>query len=254
VPEGDTIHRAARALQVLVGEPVEVETPHPRARAAIDATLLDGRVLESATAVGKNLVLRFSGGVVLRSHLRLTGRWQVRAVGAAPGKGQPWLLLRGRQAEGVLWNGPVLELHARALARVGPDILASPPDFDGMLARMAQADGSRWLGEVLLDQSVVAGIGNMWLAEALWESRLSPWRRLRAVPERERRLALETGARLMRAALDGARPPTRGAYRRTGRPCRRCRTPIRSRGQGDANRVAYWCPACQVGDDPPVAY
>src|SRR5690348_7340193 len=129
MPEGDTLHRAALRLQPLVGERVEVETPHPRAQAAIAAEQLDGRRLESVTAVGKNLVLRFEGGVVLRSHLRMSGRWGVRPRGAA-GHGRPWLVLRGERLEGVLWNGPVLELHTRALARLGPDILASPPDLD----------------------------------------------------------------------------------------------------------------------------
>jgi endonuclease-8 len=254
MPEGDTVHRAARALQVLVGERVEVATPHPRAQAAIDAEVLDGRVLESAAALGKNLVFHFEGGVVLRSHLRLSGRWQVRPAGARLDGRRPWLVLRGCEAEGVLWNGPVLELHARALARLGPDILGSPPDVNTMLARMRGSEGARWLGEVLLDQTIVAGIGNMWLAEALWEAELSPWRRLGEVPERERRHALETAARMMRTALDGARPRGHRAYRRVGRPCPRCRTSIRSRGQGDANRMAYWCPRCQVGDDPPVTY
>jgi endonuclease-8 len=254
VPEGDTVHRAARALQVLVGQRVGVETPHPQAQAAVDAKQLDGRLLESVAAVGKNLVLRFEGGIVLRSHLRMSGRWQVRPVGGGPQAGCPWLVVRGPEVEAVLWNGPVLELHTRALARLGPDVLASPPDLDAMLPRMRQADGSRWLGEILLDQEIVAGIGNMWLAESLWEAELSPWRRLRDVSETERRLALETAARMMREALVSARPRRRRAYRRAGRPCPRCGTPIRSRGQGDANRIAYWCPTCQVGDDPPAAY
>jgi len=142
----------------------------------------------------------------------------------------------------------VLELHARARARLGPDILASPPDVDAMLARLRSADPSRLLGETLLDQQLVAGIGNMLLAETLWEARLSPWRRLADVSEDERRLALETAARLMRASLDGTRPARRNVYRRAGRPCPRCRRSIRSRGQGDANRTAYWCPACQPGE------
>ena len=77
----------------------------------------------------------------------------------------------------------MLELHTRALARLGPDILEQPPRFDAMLERMRRADQTRWLGETLLDQSLVAGIGNMWLAEALWRAELSPWRRLRDVAE-----------------------------------------------------------------------
>ena len=260
VPEGDTLHRAARRLQVLVGERLEVETPNPRAQAAIDAGQLDGRLLESVQALGKNLLFRFEGGVVLRSHLRMSGSWSVRPRRqASPSPGSPWLVLRAPEVEGVLWNGPTLRLLGsleaqRFLHGLGADILASPPAFVAMLERMRAAGGSRWLGEVLLDQAIVAGIGNMWLAEALWAAELSPWRRLRDVPEPERRLALETAARMMRAALDGSRPPVHRAYRHAGRPCSRCHTLIRSHGQGDANRIAYWCPRCQVGDDPPAAY
>ena len=249
MPEGDTLHRAARRLQVLVGERLEVESPHPRAQAERVAERLDGRRLESVEAFGKNLVLRFEGGVVLRSHLRMTGRWSVRPRGEER-VGRPWLVLRGSQAEGVLWNGPVLELHTRALARLGPDILATPPDFDAMLARMHRADPSRTLGETLQDQALVAGVGNMWMAEALWQARLSPWRRLADVPEPERRLALETGAALMRASVDAGREPRKQVHARAGRPCARCGTRIRSRGQGDANRTVYWCPTCQPGPDP----
>ncbi len=249
MPEGDALHRAARRLQVLVGERLAVEAPHPRAQATQVAERIDGRLLESVEAVGKNLVFRFEGGIVLRSHLRMTGRWSVRARGEGR-SGLPWLVLRGDRAEGVLWNGPVLELHTRALERLGPDILERPPRFDAMLERIARADQGRWFGETLLDQSLVAGIGNMWLAESLWAVALSPWRRVRDVPTEERRRALESAAALMRAAVDGGRESRRNVYRRAGRPCPRCGTTIRSWGQGDDNRIAYWCPACQEGKDP----
>jgi endonuclease-8 len=249
VPEGDTLHRAARRLQVLVGERIQVEAPHPRAQAEQVVEQLDGRRLESVEAFGKNLVLRFEGGVVLRSHLRMSGRWAVRPRGERR-HGRPWLVLRSEQAEAVLWNGPVLDLHTRALRRLGPDVLAQPPDVEAMLARMRRTDGRRSLGETLIDQTVVSGIGNMWMAETLWQARLSPWRRLRDVPEEERRLALETAASLMRASVDGSRAVQRCVYRRAGRPCARCGARIRAWGLGDDNRTVYWCPACQVGEEP----
>ena len=244
MPEGDTIHRAARSLQVLTGQRLQVEALHPRAQAERVAERIDGRRLESIEAVGKNLVFHFEGGVVLRSHLRVSGRWVVQPRDTAR-KGRPWLVLRGESAEGVLWNGPVLELHARALQRLGPDILATPPRIDQMLARLRIADPTRRLGESLLDQSLVAGIGNMWLAEVLWQEELSPWRRLGDVGEAERRAALETAARLMAAAVAAGREPGRQVYRRAGRPCSRCNGRIRSWGQGDDNRLTYWCPGCQ---------
>jgi endonuclease-8 len=249
VPEGDTLHRAARRLQPLVGQRIQAESPHPRAQAERVAERIDGRVLESVEAIGKNLLLRFEGGIVVRSHLRMSGRWSLRPRGERRA-GKPWLVLRGEHAEGVLWNGPVLELHTRAIARLGPDILERPPRIDEMLTRMRRADETRWFGETLLDQSVVAGIGNMWLAEGLWAAQLSPWRRLRDVPDSERTRALESAGELMRASVDRGREGPHRVYRRAGQPCPRCRTRIRSWGQGDDNRMAYWCPVCQKGDDP----
>src|SRR3954449_10918694 len=115
MPEGDSLHRAARKLQVLVGEKVAVETPNPRAAAAVSAERLDGRKLEAVEAVGKNLLLTFEGGLVLRSHLRMTGRWQVLERGA-PKHGKPWLVLPGSEREAGLWDGPGLELAKRGAA------------------------------------------------------------------------------------------------------------------------------------------
>jgi endonuclease-8 len=242
VPEGDALHRAAGRLQPLVGQRVSAASPNPRAQATRVAERIDGRRLESVEAVGKNLVLRFDGDVAVRSHLRMSGRWTVRPKGGV--NGAPWLILEGDELAAVLWNGPVLELHLRALDRLGPDILATPPAFTEMLARLRTADPTRTLGESLLDQSLVAGIGNMWLAETLWSARLSPWRRLGEVADEERRAALETAGGLMRAALDGGRGQRR-VYRLAGRPCTRCGATIESRGIGDDNRTVYWCPACQ---------
>jgi endonuclease-8 len=244
VPEGDAIHRTAARLQPLVGQRVAASSPSPRARATRVAERVDGRRLEAVSAVGKSLVLRFEGGIVVRSHLRMSGRWTVRPTGA-PTRGTPWLVLAGDTAEAVLWNGPVLELDLRALERLGPDILERPARIDAMLARFRHADRTRPFGETLLDQSLVAGIGNMWMAEILWLVGLSPWRRLGDVSDAERRSALEAAAAAMSAALDLGRASTRSVYGRTGRPCPRCGTTVASRGQGDHNRIAYWCPGCQ---------
>jgi endonuclease-8 len=246
VPEGDSLHRAALRLQVLVGQKVGVETPHPRAAAKQLAERLDGLVLESVAAVGKNLLLRFEGGHVLRSHLRMSGRWRVVPRGAARA-GLPWLVLRGDEHEGVLWNGPVLELD-KPLA-TGADILDAEPDYDAMVVRL-RAQPARQIGDALLDQRLVAGIGNIWRAEALWEARLSPWSPIQTVSDTDLRATLEAAHRLMAASVNGARP-LRRVYRRTGRACRRCGTPIRAHAQGDGARVAYWCPTCQRGGAEP---
>jgi endonuclease-8 len=247
VPEGDTLHRAARRLQALVGERVEVETPHGRAAAAGIAPRLSGRRLLAVEARGKNLVLRFEGGYALRSHLGMRGRWRVQAAGK-PISGTPSLVLRGAAREAVLWHGARLELSDRPLGRLGPDVLADPPDLAAMVAALRAADQRRELGEALLDQRLVAGIGNLWRAEALWRAGLSPWLPLGEASDEELRSAVVEAARLMRASLAGPRPG-RAVYRRAGRPCPRCGEAIRSRGQGDAARVAYWCPGCQRGKE-----
>ena len=244
MPEGDSLHRAARRLQVLVGERVEVETPHPRAAVKGLAKRLDGRRIEAVEAVGKNLLLRFEGGLVLRSHLRMKGRWRVERRGAAR-VGKPWLVLRGTEHEAVLWNGPVLELVTSSHLRgSGPDILAEPPDYETMLARLRAGPQEREVGDALLDQRLVAGIGNLWKAEALWEARVSPWRRLGELEDEELPAVLEAAHSLMRTALHGRRPP-RQVYRRAGRPCPRCGGTVRSAPQGEHARTAYWCPGCQ---------
>jgi endonuclease VIII len=247
MPEGDSLHRAAERVRVLEGEVVTVEAPNPRAAALGIAERIDGRRLERVEAVGKNLLLTFSGGLVLRSHLRMRGRWRVQPADTRP-FGTPWLVLRGRRAQAILWNGPVLELgegRPARLAGLGPDIMDVPPDVDSMVARLRSADQSRELGEALLDQRLVAGIGNMWKAEALWEARLSPWLRLRDVSDAVLRHALESAAGAMQEGR-----VRREAYRRAGRPCRRCGTPISSRPQGEGARTAYWCPTCQEGTGP----
>ncbi|MGZ8783672.1 MAG: DNA-formamidopyrimidine glycosylase family protein [Gaiellaceae bacterium] len=242
MPEGDSLHRAARRLQPLVGQRLQVEAPNPRAQVTGVAPRVDGRVLESVEAVGKNLLLRFEGGVVVRSHLRMTGRWRLEPRGKAR-TGLPWLVLRGESHEGVLWNGPVLTLETRNLSRLGQDVLADDFDVEAAVGRLRGA-GDRPLGEALQAQRLVAGIGNMWMAEALWSIRVSPWLRVREATDETLRDAVVEARRLMQESLATGRPG-RQVYRRAGRPCLRCGEIVRSRGQGDENRTAYWCPVCQ---------
>jgi endonuclease-8 len=244
MPEGDALHRAARRLRALEGEVVAAEAPHPRAAALRVAERIDGRRLERVDAVGKNLLLTFEGDLVVRSHLRMRGRWRVQPAGSRL-VGKPWLILRGRELEAVLWNGPTLELGDAALARLGPDIMREPPDLDTMVARLRAAHPGREIGEALLDQRLVAGIGNMWKAEALHRAGVSPWARLGDLSDDALRRILVEAAHAMRA-LRGVRL----VYRRAGLPCRRCGTRIEARPQGELVRTAYWCPSCQL---PPPA-
>ena len=200
MPEGDVVHRAARRLQPLVGERLQVETPHPRAAAERIAERLDGRRLVAVEARGKNLLLRFEGGSVLRSHLRMSGSWRVLARDESI-VGRPWLILRGAEQQAVLRGGSVLQLTDRGVRRLGPDILAEPPDLGAMLRNLRAADPRLAVGEALLDQRLVAGIGNMWRAEALWRARVSPWLPLGEATDEELRAVLESAAGLMRRSL-----------------------------------------------------
>jgi endonuclease VIII len=248
MPEGDSLHRAAASLQVLVGERVEVETPHPRAAVKGLVARLDGKTLEAVVAEGKNLLLTFEGGLVLRSHLRMNGRWRVEQCGATRA-GKPWLVLRGAEHEAVLWNGPVLDLVTQCyLPNLAPDIVREVPE----VARFRGGDQSREIGDALLDQRLVAGIGNIWKAESLWEARISPWRQLADVSDAELEEVLGAAHRLMAASVEGTRP-LRRVYRRAGRACPRCGAVIRSAPQGDNARTTYWCPRCQVGGSPPAS-
>jgi endonuclease VIII len=247
MPEGDSLHRIAQRLQVLVGEQVEAESPNPRGLATGVARAVDGRVLERVDAVGKNLLLRFDGNVVLRSHLRMTGRWSVRRRVEAIQRGAPWLVLRGREWEASQWNGPVLAIGATRVRDLGPDVLAPEVETAAIVARLRRVDSSQLVGEALVDQRLVAGIGNMWLAEMLWHARISPWARLGEVPDEGLSAALHWVRQQMAASVAGRRP-SRAVYRRAGRSCPWCGDVIRSRGLGDANRTAYWCPTCQASE------
>ena len=161
-------------------------------------------------------------------------------------------MLTGAEREAVLWNGPVLELDKARTAAWGRT--SSPSRRTrAMLARLRGDQQRRELGDALLDQRLVAGIGNVWKAESLWHAHGSrPGCGSTRVSDEELGRVLGEAARLMRAATRRKlrRAPS---YRRAGRRCPRCGTPIRSRGQGDDNRTAYWCPGCQRGEERPGA-
>jgi endonuclease-8 len=244
MPEGDSLHRVADRLQVLVGDRIRAESPHPRGLATGVARRVDGRVLERVEAVGKNVLLHFDGDVVLRSHLRMKGRWRVRRHGERAWRGSPWLVLRGAEWEATQWNGPVLQLGREGVERLGPDLLAPTTEIAAAVRRLRGVDQARLVGDALVDQRVVAGIGNVWLAEALWQARLSPWTPLSRAHDDVLEEALAWVQAAMRESVTGRRR-RRAVYRRAGRGCPRCGEPILARGLGDANRTAYWCPRCQ---------
>ena len=249
--EGDTILRAVRRLDAaLTGETVAASAPNPRGRAA-RVERLDGRRLDAVESHGKNLLLRF-GDVVLHSHMGMNGSWHVYPRGAAWRKprGSAWAVLAGKREEAVQFGGPTLRLIAAdrvrrdpQLARLGPDLLA--PELDlGSILHALRTDPARGLGDTLLDQTAVAGIGNIFKSEACFAARVDPWRPVGDLDDEELSAVLLAARELMLAAAADRRH-TYAVYR-ARRPCPVCWGRISSRGQGDANRTTYWCPRCQA--------
>ena len=187
MPEGDTIHHAAHRIRpVLEGRvPDELQTPHPRFGADRWPEKLAGRAVEAVDAHGKHLFLRFEGGRVIHSHLRMTGAWGVYRAGQRWGRSarRAWLVLRAGGHEVVQFDGPVLELMTASrvrfdqrIAGLGPDILGAEFDEARVLARLRADDPTRPIGDALLDQRTIAGIGNLWKVEGCFEARVDPWR------------------------------------------------------------------------------
>jgi endonuclease-8 len=257
--EGDTIHRIARRIAAaLADEPlIEAEAPNPRSPLARQRGRLDsltGRRLERAEARGKHLLLHFEDGLALHCHQGMTGSWQIHRRGRRWSRPlrTAWVVLATGAAEAAEFGGPLVELRTgpelalnARLRALGPDVLGDGFSVEhGVTALRKRAGAGRELGDALLDQTVLSGIGNVYKSEGCFAARISPWRRLGELEDDDlRRVVLETAA-LMRAGLETGRMP-RDVYRRAGAPCPRCGTPIRFRGQGDANRATYWCPTCQ---------
>jgi endonuclease-8 len=256
--EGDTIHRLARRLtDGMAGTEVAARAPNPRG-AATGVARLDGMRLGKAEARGKHLLLWFEPKddgqpLVLHSHLAMSGSWHLYRPGERWSRPEraAWAVLSNARCEAVEWGGPTLRVMSPAelrrdahLRRLGPDILA--PDFEAAtgVESMRRAEPARSLGDALLDQRLIAGIGNIYKSEACFEARVSPWRAIGEVTDAELTDVLAAARELMSAGVTSRRVPKR-VYRRAGRPCPRCGAPIRSRGQGDSARTTYWCSTCQ---------
>jgi endonuclease VIII len=249
--EGDSILRIGRRLNdALAGQTVAVSAPNPRGRTT-GVGRLDGRVLERVQTHGKNLMLVF-GELVLHSHLGMAGGWQVYQEGARwrRPRSSAWVVLGGERLEAAQFGGPtlrVLPLSRLAvdplLGRLGPDILA--PDFDaGAALRAFRATNQRReLGEALLDQQLLAGIGNIFKSESCFAAGVAPWRLLADTDDEQLRAVLGCAREQMLAAVATGREAFT-IYRHRG-PCVRCAGQVQSRGQGDANRISWWCARCQ---------
>ena len=221
---------------------------------------LQGHSMRALTRRGKYLLAELSSGETLIIHLGMSGSFDVDRGGREPQR-HDHVVFQMSSGATVTFNDPrrfgLMDIAARgqlerypALSAMGPEPLSA--EFDAATLARACRGKKVALKLALLDQRVVAGIGNLWKAESLWRAQVSPWRKLGDVSDEELELVLAEAARLMRRSVENRREE-RLVYRRAGRPCPRCGEAILSRGQGDDNRTAYWCPHCQRGEEPPGA-
>jgi endonuclease-8 len=261
VPEGDNLARIALVLrEVLLGRELSAARGRP---GGAQLGRLVGQLVESVESRGKHLLISFSGGLTLHTHLGLHGSWHryrpTEAWRRAPVRAAAVIEVPG--AVCVCFDAPTVELietralrHHPLLRRLGPDIAAAEFEPRAALAALRQAQGPDTpIGDALLDQRAVAGLGNVYRSELCFIERLSPFRRLADVEDDVLLRLLARGAKLVASATRSGRrvttaPGTPGSlyvYGRAGRACRRCGASIRSTASGQPPRRVYWCPACQ---------
>lgn len=274
MPEGDTIFRAARTLhRALAGRAVtRFESVFPAlARVDLD-TPLTGRTIERVEARGKHLLMWFSGDLILRTHMRMHGSWHLyrpqERWQRAPRDMR--IVVETDDFQAVAFGVPVAAFETAAtLARtrplrdLGPDPLSDDFHVADAVARIAARAGIE-IGDALLDQSAIAGIGNVYKSELLFAGRVNPFARVETLTREDVERLVHAALRFMRANVSGRAPAAIETYRgvrrttgradpgarlwvygRAGRPCRRCGTPISRRTQGPHARSTYWCPQCQ---------
>jgi endonuclease-8 len=273
MPEGDTIFRAAQTLHTfMAGRLVtRFESVYPAVTRIAEDRPVVGRTIDSVSSRGKHLLFTFSGDLVLRTHLRMNGSWHIYPAGARwhrPARDMRVLVCTA-EACGVGFNIPVAELlSTRELERhgqlgsLGPDLLGDPFDRGEAIRRM-RSRGRDPIAEVLLDQRVVAGIGNVFKSEILFLSKLHPFAPVASLTDADiERIVDVSREQLAANVMDRSQTLSRASGRRTtrsldpneklwvysrgGRPCRRCGTTIQSRKSGLDARLTYWCPTCQA--------
>jgi endonuclease-8 len=273
VPEGDTIFRAARTLhRALAGKRVvRFESAFPTLTRVHDDAPMTSRTIESVSASGKHMLMRFSGDLVLRTHMRMNGSWHIYRPGEAwqrPRRDMR-VLVATDDFVAVGFNVPVAEFIAaknlarhEELRRLGPDLLADQIDEAEILGRMRSRPSDE-IADVLLNQRVMAGIGNVYKSEVLFTCGVSPFAAVSTLDDETLRRLIATGRRLLLANVSTSLAPMTtytGLRRTTGRdhpserlwvygrarlPCRRCGTPVGVSKQGRDARLTYWCPRCQ---------
>ena len=264
MPEGDTVWLVARRLDDALSGGVltraDLRVP------AISTVALVGRSVLATVSRGKHLLTRVEGGVTLHTHLRMDGMWHLYRPGTRWHGGpehQIRVLLSTSEWDAVGYRLPVVELvdtrdEDTVVGHLGPDLLDPAFDLDDALRRL-RSEPDREIGQALLDQRNVAGIGNLYKAECLFLAGVSPWTRVSDVPDLDQ--LVETARRLLELNKGRAAQITTGddrtgyghwVFERTRRRCRRCGTPVRAAMQGQApyDRITYWCPTCQRGPHP----
>jgi endonuclease VIII len=265
MPEGDTIFRTAVVLrEALVGSRITAARaqPRPGVRSVPDLSRLVGSNVTSVEPRGKHLLIGFSNGLTLRSHLRMRGSWHRYRPGERWRRpaAQASAVLETDRSVAVAFNTPVVELlsavdlrRSHVLNELGPDALGASFDSEEALRRLHARDDAE-LGNALLDQRSVAGVGNVVKSEVLFMEGVHPRALVRSVSDDRLRAVLTTARRVLAANVGGGARVTTGdrrpgsglwVYGRAGRPCRRCATIIESGRQGELARITFWCPRCQ---------
>lgn len=249
MPEGDTIHRVAAALRpVLAGRPVvRIEAPR-----ALGPRPAPGARIERVDAVGKHLLIVFGDGVTLRTHLRMSGTWHLYR------RGETWhrparlvrVELEVPDWTAVCFSAPVVVFERLPdLDHLGPDLCRPGVDLEACLACLDRFAGGRDVADVLLDQRIACGVGNVYKSEVCFACGIDPRTPIGLVDADGRRRLLTVAAHQLQSNLGaGPRRTVPGGlavYGRAGRPCRRCGTRIRVARTGEHARSTYWCPACQ---------
>jgi endonuclease-8 len=254
MPEGDSIYRAAQALhRALAGKTVtSFETVLPKLARIDEDAPVTGRTIERVRPSGKNLIIEFSGDLHLHTHMKMNGSWHIYRPG------ERWqrprrdmrIVISTDEYVAVAFTVPVAEFHTcRSLARqndlrsMGPDLLGETFDRDEALRRI-RARPDEEIANVLLNQRVLAGIGNIWKSETLFASGIDPFARVADLDDAQLERIVDNARKLLVHSAKGR--STFAVYTRGGDPCRRCGTPIRYRKQGIDARSTYWCPKCQT--------
>ena len=274
MPEGDTIYRAARALgHVLEGKAVtRFETALAPLASVDDNTPVTGRTVEKVESRGKWLLIHFSGDLILVTHMLMSGSWHIYRAGERwhRSRREMRVVIATAEFEAVAFNVPLAKFYtARTLERdsaipkLGPDLLSSGFVADEAKTRLL-AHGDEEIANVLLNQRVMAGLGNVYKSEVLFACGVHPFRLVRTLAAAEVECILDRAQRFLEAnakhgagngmvTYTGQRRTTRAddpgarlwVYRRQAKECRRCGAAILMRRQGPGARSTYWCPDCQ---------